>query len=116
MKKVALPQSEQEDALTPSGVGLYGSIHTPRPIRQAAKQLLANVASARGRGDAGASSEACHGRYGSTHCVSGLVELVTIGAGYADGAPRLLSNKGHVFQGYRLPIVGRISRILWLLS
>lgn len=36
--------------------------------------------------------------------------LITISVGYADGWPRILSNKGSVyFDGHKLPIVGRIS-------
>ena len=36
--------------------------------------------------------------YGSTYRVSAPGRLVTIGAGYADGVPRLLSNKATLFQ------------------
>ena len=110
-KKVALLQSEQEGCVDRLGVGLYGVNPHTQTDTPAAKQLLANVATLEAevmqvrRVRAGATVG-----YGSTHCVSGSGRLVTIGAGYADGVPRLLSNKGHVFfQGYRLPIVGRIS-------
>ncbi|TWH28639.1 alanine racemase [Aminobacter sp. J15] len=38
------------------------------------------------------------------------MRLATIAAGYADGLPRTLSNRGAVyFEGTRLPIVGRVS-------
>ena len=110
-KKVALLQSEHEGCVDRLGVGLYGVNPHTQTDTPAAKQLLANVATLEAevmqvrRVRAGATVG-----YGSTHCVSGSGRLVTIGAGYADGVPRLLSNKGHVFfQGYRLPIVGRIS-------
>ena len=110
-KKVALLQSEHEGCVDRLGVGLYGVNPHTQTDTPAAKQLLANVATLEAevmqvrRVRAGATVG-----YGSTHCVSGSGRLVTIGAGYADGVPRLLSNQGHVFfQGYRLPIVGRIS-------
>ena len=110
-KKVALLQSEHEGCVDRLGVGLYGVNPHTQTDTPAAKQLLANVATLEAevmqvrRVRAGATVG-----YGSTHCVSGSGRLVTIGAGYADGVPRLLSNKGHVFfQGYRLPIVGRVS-------
>jgi alanine racemase len=93
------------------GIGLYGvNPHTERETA-AAKQALANVATLEGQVlqvrhvKAGATVG-----YGSTYCVRAPGRLVTIGAGYADGVPRLLSNQGHVFfRGRRLPMVGRIS-------
>ena len=93
------------------GIGLYGvNPHTEQEAA-VAKQALATVATLEGqvlqvrRAKAGATVG-----YGSTYCVSAPGRLVTIGAGYADGVPRLLSNQGHVFfQGRRLPIVGRVS-------
>lgn len=48
--------------------------------------------------------------YGGSHVTAGEMRLATIAAGYADGLPRSLSNRGAVFyQGVRLPIVGRVS-------
>ena len=93
------------------GIGLYGvNPHTEQEAA-VAKQALATVATLEGqvlqvrRAKAGATVG-----YGSTYCVSAPGRLVTIGAGYADGVPRLLSNQGHVFfRGRRLPMVGRIS-------
>lgn len=93
------------------GIGLYGvNPHTEQEAA-VAKQALATVATLEGQvlqvrhAKAGATVG-----YGSTYCVSVPGRLVTIGAGYADGVPRLLSNQGHVFfQGRRLPIVGRVS-------
>lgn len=103
--------SERVGCVDRLGLGLYGVNPHTQTDTPAAKQLLANVATLEAgvmqvrRVKAGATVG-----YGSTHCVSGSGRLVTIGAGYADGVPRLLSNRGHVFfQGYRLPIVGRIS-------
>ena len=48
--------------------------------------------------------------YGSTYRTSAPAELATVGVGYADGLLRALSNRGAVvFDGCRLPMVGRIS-------
>jgi alanine racemase len=48
--------------------------------------------------------------YSGAHVTSGKTRLATLCAGYADGFPRSLSNRGAVyFDGQRLPIVGRVS-------
>ncbi|EJT02419.1 alanine racemase [Rhizobium sp. CCGE 510] len=48
--------------------------------------------------------------YGGAHVTRGEMRLATIAAGYADGLPRSLSDRGAVyFNGTRLPIVGRVS-------
>lgn len=48
--------------------------------------------------------------YSGSHVTAGATRLATIAAGYADGLPRSLSNKGAVYHdGIRLPIVGRVS-------
>jgi alanine racemase len=48
--------------------------------------------------------------YGLTHTTEGVRRLATVAVGYADGWPRALSNRGAmVFDGVRLPIVGRVS-------
>lgn len=48
--------------------------------------------------------------YGATYRVEKPGRLATVGVGYADGVPRLLSNRGHVgFQGQKLAVVGRVS-------
>lgn len=48
--------------------------------------------------------------YGGTHVAGGEMRLATIAAGYADGLPRSLSDRGAVYHdGVRLPIVGRVS-------
>ncbi|RUM07917.1 alanine racemase [Rhizobium chutanense] len=48
--------------------------------------------------------------YGGAHVSQGETPLATIAAGYADGLPRSLGDRGAVFyQGIRLPIVGRVS-------
>ncbi|WP_156851421.1 alanine racemase [Bartonella refiksaydamii] len=48
--------------------------------------------------------------YGGSFITRRPSTLATISIGYADGWPRILSNKGAVyFNGHKLPIVGRIS-------
>ncbi|MEM7218286.1 MAG: alanine racemase [Pseudomonadota bacterium] len=48
--------------------------------------------------------------YWGTHRVERASRIAVVGVGYADGLPRLLSNRGAVaFAGARLPIVGRVS-------
>ncbi|RDJ05600.1 alanine racemase [Rhizobium grahamii] len=48
--------------------------------------------------------------YGGAFVTPREMRLATIGAGYADGLPRSLSDRGAVFyDGVRLPIVGRVS-------
>lgn len=48
--------------------------------------------------------------YGRTWCLAEKTRIATISAGYADGLPLALSNRGSVFiKGVRCPIVGRIS-------
>lgn len=47
--------------------------------------------------------------YGRTYTADKKRKIATISAGYADGIPRLLSNKGYVYiNGKRAPIIGRI--------
>lgn len=48
--------------------------------------------------------------YGGSFEASGSTRLATIAAGYADGLPRSLSNRGAAwYDGVRLPIAGRVS-------
>ncbi|MES2663654.1 MAG: alanine racemase [Pseudomonadota bacterium] len=48
--------------------------------------------------------------YGATFTASSNMSIAILGVGYADGYPRILSNQGEVWcQGYKLPVVGRIS-------
>ncbi|OWO92217.1 alanine racemase [Rhizobium esperanzae] len=48
--------------------------------------------------------------YGGAHVAQREMRLATIAAGYADGLPRSLSDRGAVYyKGTRLPIVGRVS-------
>ena len=47
--------------------------------------------------------------YGRTYHADGVRTIATVSAGYADGVPRLLSNRGYVLiRGKRAPIVGRV--------
>ncbi len=47
--------------------------------------------------------------YGGTYCLNEPRMVATIPAGYADGYPRSLSNKGYVLiHGKKAPILGRI--------
>ncbi|MBO5574770.1 MAG: alanine racemase [Ruminococcus sp.] len=47
--------------------------------------------------------------YGRTFTADKTIKLATVTAGYADGFPRALSNKGEVIiKGVRCPIVGRV--------
>lgn len=48
--------------------------------------------------------------YGGSLRTTGETQLATLAAGYADGLPRSLSNRGAAyFNGVRLPIAGRVS-------
>lgn len=48
--------------------------------------------------------------YGASRVVTRDTNVAVVGAGYADGVPRLLSNRGEVaVRGVRLPILGRVS-------
>ncbi|MFA6714837.1 MAG: alanine racemase [Victivallales bacterium] len=48
--------------------------------------------------------------YGQTHCLAEDTLVGTVAAGYADGLPLALSNRGHVLiRGRKCPIIGRVS-------
>ena len=48
--------------------------------------------------------------YGRTWCLSKPTRVATISAGYADGLPLALTNRGHVLiNGAPCPVIGRIS-------
>lgn len=47
--------------------------------------------------------------YGCTYCADRESVIATVMAGYADGVPRLLSNRGEVIiRGMKAPVVGRV--------
>lgn len=51
----------------------------------------------------------CEISYGGTFTAVEKMKIATVSAGYADGIPRGLSNKGYVLiHGHRAPIVGRV--------
>lgn len=55
--------------------------------------------------------------YGATHRVVGRTRVATVAAGYADGWPRALSNRGSAFAGdLRVPVIGRVSMDLTTLD
>lgn len=55
--------------------------------------------------------------YGATHRVAGRTRIATVAAGYADGWPRSLSNRGSAFAGdVRVPVIGRVSMDLTTLD
>lgn len=55
--------------------------------------------------------------YGRTFIAQRRTRVATIGAGYADGIPRLLSNRGAVLiRGRRCPIIGRVTMDLIMID
>lgn len=88
------------------GKGLFGLFETPKntpPLLQCLK-LYGRILQIR----AGKKGESIG--YGGSFVLSRPSRLATIGVGFADGYNRQLSNKGHMeIQGFKAPIVGRIS-------
>lgn len=88
------------------GIALYGGASAPanrNPMEPVVKLEVAVVQTRRvGTGAAVG--------YGASFVARGQTRLAVIAAGYADGLPRSLSNRGAVYyQGVRLPIAGRVS-------
>jgi alanine racemase len=55
--------------------------------------------------------------YGATHRVAAHTRIATVAAGYADGWPRSLSNRGSAYIGdLRVPVIGRVSMDLMTLD
>lgn len=55
--------------------------------------------------------------YGGTHICQKDTEIAVIGAGYGDGVPRLLSDRGQVtVQGRAAPILGRVCMDLFMID
>ena len=55
--------------------------------------------------------------YGATHRVASRTRIATVAAGYADGWPRSLSNRGSAYLGdVRVPVIGRVSMDLLTLD
>ncbi len=94
------------ETLGRAGIGLYGS----NPF-SAKSNPMAPVVSLEGRVlqtrlvDSGVPVG-----YSGAYTTTGKTNLATIGVGYADGVPRLVSDTGRVcWNGQSLPIVGRVS-------
>ncbi|WDZ80766.1 alanine racemase (plasmid) [Ensifer adhaerens] len=88
------------------GIALYGGAPTAKQPNPMEPVLRLDVAVVQTRTvPAGARVG-----YSGTHIAAGETRLATIAAGYADGLPRSLSDRGAVYcDGIRLPIVGRVS-------
>lgn len=95
------------------GIGLYGGnpfSDRANPM-QCVATLSAQVLQVRAVA-AGASVG-----YGATYVAADDREVAVVGIGYADGLPRLLSNRGEAsINGRRCPIIGRISMDLTLVD
>lgn len=89
-----------------SGIALYGGApmsDRPNPMRAVVRLDVAVIQTRR-------VAAGTRIGYGGAHVARGEMRLATIAAGYADGLPRSLSDRGAVyFDGQRLPIVGRVS-------
>lgn len=100
---LAMPHSVQ--GLARPGIALYGgrALANGRPLQPVAS-FEAQVLQTRNAlpGDSVG--------YGASWTASKPATIAIVGAGYADGIRRSLSNRGAAFyQGQRLPIVGRVS-------
>lgn len=87
------------------GVALYGGASNPaEPPMQPVVRLDVRVIQTR-TVPAGTAVG-----YGGTHVTRGETRIATLSAGYADGLPRSLGNRGAAYwNGTRLPIIGRVS-------
>ena len=97
------------------GIGLYGS---GAGAGSAATLTLDCVATLQGRVlQVREHPPATPLGYGASYTTARTVQIATIGMGYADGVPRLLSNVGAMaVHGVRCPVVGRVSMDLTLLD
>ncbi|WMW58466.1 alanine racemase [Agrobacterium pusense] len=88
------------------GIALYGgapSVDRPNPMKPVVRLDLAVIQTRT------VPAGSLVG-YGGSFEASGSTRLATIAAGYADGLPRSLSNRGAAwYDGVRLPIAGRVS-------
>lgn len=84
------------------GVGLYGGL----PFREAASAVRLEVPVLQVREAAAGAAVG----YGASWRAERPTRIATIAAGYADGLPRALSNRGRAFhRGRLLPFAGRVS-------
>lgn len=93
------------------GIGLYGVNPQLETAPSSDARALATVATFEAQVlQVRPVNPGAHVGYGATYRVQKPGRLATVGAGYADGVPRLLSNQGYVgFKGQKLPVVGRVS-------
>ncbi|WKL58663.1 alanine racemase [Asticcacaulis sp. ZE23SCel15] len=88
------------------GIALYGgapNTSPPNPMKPVVRLDIAVIQTRTVPKDT-------HIGYGGTFVAEREMRLATLSAGYADGLPRALSNRGAAwFDGVRLPIVGRVS-------
>ncbi len=98
--------SDYHNALLRPGIALYGgapSAAGPNPMKPVVRLDLAVIQTRT------VPAGSLVG-YGGSFTTSGSTRLATIAAGYADGLPRSLSNRGAAwYDGVRLPIAGRVS-------
>ena len=94
------------NALMRPGIALYGgapSTLRPNPMKPVVRLEVAVVQTRTVPADTLVG-------YGGTHRTASETRLATVAAGYADGLPRSLSNRGAAYlNGVRLPIAGRVS-------
>ncbi len=97
---------EYHNHLLRPGIALYGgapSLDRPNPMKPVVRLDLAVIQTRT------VPAGSLVG-YGGSFEASGSTRLATIAAGYADGLPRSLSNRGAAwYDGVRLPIAGRVS-------
>ena len=98
--------NDYHNALLRPGIALYGgapSAAGPNPMKPVVRLDLAVIQTRT------VPAGSLVG-YGGSFTANGPTRLATIAAGYADGLPRSLSNRGAAwYNGVRLPIVGRVS-------
>ncbi|CUX61111.1 MULTISPECIES: alanine racemase [Agrobacterium] len=98
--------SDYHNALLRPGIALYGgapSAAGPNPMKPVVRLDLAVIQTRT------VPAGSLVG-YGGSFTANGPTRLATIAAGYADGLPRSLSNRGAAwYNGVRLPIAGRVS-------
>ncbi|WAC46947.1 alanine racemase [Asticcacaulis sp. SL142] len=102
---IFLSPAYHHDLIRP-GIALYGGVpHDGRPNPMQPVVRLDIAVTQTRTVPAGA-----HIGYGGTFITEREMRLATLSAGYADGLPRALSNRGAAwFEGVRLPILGRVS-------
>lgn len=102
---IALGADYHGDLVRP-GLSLYGGralAHGGNPMRTVVR-VEARVLQIR------ALAEDARVGYGATWHARAPARIATLGAGYADGYPRSLGNRGYVqVAGRRLPVIGRVS-------